>query len=509
MRRLRFTAAHLLLLGGALVTLPACSLLGLDRFEQQRCTEDSQCATLEAISPTGDACRTWQCNNPADGDGVCEIRTRDDDGDNAPPMMCAGSAAADCDDMNASRSPLALEACNLVDDDCDGVVDPSFAAMSSANAMLGASAGRVTFSRGYTGSEVSVVRVPPRGTADPLQLGAITPGASSALVMTPAMTDDSESGHGAHATLGDDGTLVVYDPVAAATNCGSDATSPIQARWLRSNGTVAATSCLEQTRLAAASLTPEPEGDVLLVWIDDAGMRECGSSPDAPVRARVLRTIGGATPRIDASPAIDLGTTADALGPSVAFVAGQGWVIAHVGSAGQIVVSRLGVTANIADYDQDAVSMISSIATTAAAEVTVSTGEGATIAVAYTEGGCAATNRVVVRTTEVSGGSVTFGGEIPVTADMSRNRRAPIATFHPDRDEWVVLYREVDDEDAVRLDSMGRAIGEPVSLGLGTVAGRPYVEALSPAGRAPSWGFVVVTTGGDVRSGALACIEPS
>ncbi len=501
MRRFRLALAML-----AIAALPACSLLGLDRFQQQRCTEDSQCATLETISPTGDTCRTWQCNNPEGGDGVCEIRTRDDDGDSAPPMMCAGSVEADCDDADPDRSPIATEACNLVDDDCDGVVDPSFSAMSNTSAMLGAAAGRVTFSRGYTGSEVSVVRVPPRGTADPLQLGAITPGASSALVMTPAMTDDSESGAGAHATLGDDGTLVVYDPVAAATNCGADATSPVQARWLRSNGTIAATSCLDQTRLAGATLTPEPDGDVLLVWIDDAGMRECGSAPDAPVRARVLRTIGGGTPRIDASPAFDLGTSTDALGPSVTFVRGQGWVVAHVGAAGQIVVNRIAVSTTLTSVSA---AMISTIATTAAAEVTVTTGEGAAIAVAYTEGGCAATNRVVVRTTEVSGASVTFSAEIAVTADMSRNRRAPVATFHADRGEWAVLYREVDDESAVRLDSMGRPIGDPVALGIGTVAGRPYVEALSPSGRTPSWGFVVVTTGGDVRSGALACIDAS
>ena len=500
MRSIRFTAALL-----ALAALPACSLLGLDNFQQQRCTEDSQCASLEMISPTGDTCRTWQCNNPADGDGTCEIRTRDDDGDGAPPMMCAAGATPDCDDMDDARSPLALEACNLVDDDCDGVVDPSFGAMSSAVAALGTGAGRVTFSRGYNGSEVSVVRVPPRGTADPLSLGATTPGSSSALSLTPAMTDDSETGVGAHATLDDEGTLLVYDPVAAAMNCGSDATSPIQARWLRSNGTVAATACLEQTRLAAASLTPEPEGDVLLVWVDDAGMRECGSATEAPVKARVLRPIGGATPRIDSSPVLDLGSTADALGPSVAFVPGQGWVIAHVDNDGSIVVSQIAVTTALASVTS---TMVSSIDTATAAEVSISVGEGASIAVAYTDGGCAATNRVIVRTATLASSSATFSAELVASPTMARNRRAPVAVYHPDRDEWAVFYREVDDESAVRLDAMGRTIRDPITLGVGTVAGRPYVEALSPASGTPSWGFVAITTSGDVRSGTLACLDP-
>jgi hypothetical protein len=348
--------------------------------------------------------------------------------------------------------------------------------------------------------------VPPRGTADPLSLGAITPGSSSALALTPAMTDDSESGAGAHATLDDQGTLVVYDPVAAATSCGSDATSPIQARWLRSNGTVAATACLEQTRLAAASLTPEPDGDVLLVWVDDAGMRECGSSTEAPVKARVLRPIGGATPRIDSSPVLDLGSTADALGPSVAFVAGHGWVVAHVDNDGSIVVSQIAVTTALASVTS---TMVSSIDTTTAAEVSISAGEGATIAVAYTDGGCAATNRVIVRTAELSATSATFSAELVASPTMARNRRAPVAAYHADRDEWAVFYREVDDESAVRLDAMGRTIRDPITLGIGTVAGRPYIEALSPASGTPSWGFVAVTTSGDVRSGTLACLEPT
>jgi len=495
-----------LALAAPLTTLgSACSLLGLDKFSQARCTMDSECSSLEAISPTGDTCRTWQCNNAADGDGVCEIRTRDDDGDGSPPIRCAVGVMPDCNDMLAARSPNAEEECNLIDDNCDGVVDPSFGGMNNTVAMLGASAGRVTFSRGYTGSEVSVVRVPPRGTADPLSLGAITPGASTMLAMTPAMTDDSESGLGAHATLGDDGALVVYDPVAAAMNCGSDATSPIQARWLRSNGTVAATTCLEQTRLAAASLTPEPEGDVLLLWVDDAAMRECGSAADAPVQARILRTIGGAMPRIDTSPVLALGTTTDALGPSATFVPGQGWVVAHVSAAGAVVVSRIAVTATLASASA---SMISTIATTTAAEVSISTGAGTTVGVAYTDGGCAATNRVVVRTADISAGSVAFGGELVASPEMPRSRRIPVASYHSTRDEWAVFYRELDDESAVRLDAMGEVVGAPIELGIGTIAGRPHVEALNTAGRPPSWGFVAITTAGDVRSGALACLEP-
>lgn len=488
----------------ALALFPACSLLGLDKFQPQRCTEDSQCESLERVSPTGDVCRTWQCNNPEGGDGTCEIRTRDDDGDGAPPPMCAAGAMPDCDDTQPARFPLQREGCNLVDDDCDGVVDPGFGAMSREVASLGAGAGRVTFSRGFTGAEVSVVRVPPIGMVSGLSLGTIAPGGPSALALAPAMTDSAERGVGAHATLDAAGTLLVYDPVMSAARCGAEDT--IQARWLRSDGTVAATSCLEQSRLAAVSLTPEPEGDVLLVWVDDAGMRECGSSTEAPVKARVLRPIGGATPRIDTSSVLELGSTADALGPSVAFVPEQGWIVAHVDDGGSIVVHQIAVSTAIAGVTA---TEISTIAATAAAEVSLSAGRGATIAVAYTEGGCAAANRVVVRTAELAEGSTMFSGELVASPSMARNRRAPVAAYHAARDEWAVVYREVEDESAVRLDAMGRAIGAPTRLGVGTIAGRPYLEALPATDQRPSWGFVTVSTSGVVRSGTFVCLEPT
>jgi hypothetical protein len=492
---------------GLPVLAGGCSLMGLDKFQQARCTMDSECASLEAIRPTGDTCRTWQCNNAMGGQGVCEILVRDDDGDGSPPMMCAVGVAPDCDDTNPARSATALEACNLVDDDCDGVIDPSFTGTSSTVATLGASPGRVTFSRGLTGSEVSVVRVPPTGTADPLQLGTVTPGGSAMLVLTDAMTNDAERGVGAHATLGDAGRIVVYDPVASAPDCGGDATRPIQARWLRSNGSIAATACLEQTTLASAVLAPEPDGDVLLVWVDDAAPRECGSAATSAVRARVLRTIGGATPRIDASPALDLGTTGDALGPSVAFVPGQGWVVAHVTAGNDVEVHRVPVVTDLASASATSISTIDA---TMAAEASISVGAGTTIAVVYTDGGCMSPNRVVLRTADVSAGSVAFGPELPVTSDTSAGRRAPVAAYHAERaGEWAVFFRERDDEEAVRLDVGGRPIGMPIALGIGTVSGRPYVEALDPAAPAtPSWGFLAVTTAGDVRSGTLACMEP-
>lgn len=495
---------------GAALALSGCSLLGLDRFTQARCTMDRQCSDLAAIAPTGDPCRTWQCNNPRGGDGVCEVRVRDDDDDGSPSAMCvADPMQADCDDNDPTRSRAhAMDQCNLIDDDCDGVPDPTFGATSNTVASLGAEPGRILFSRGLTGSEVTVALIPPRGAAMPPSFGTVPLDGTSMLVLRRMPADPSEGDTGAFATLGGQGVLVVYDPVSSAAACGSDAMRPIQARWVQTDGVTAAVTCLEQTTLASASLTPEPDGDVLLVWVDDASPRECGLAANAAVRARVLRPIGGPMPRIETSEAISIGRTVDALGPSVVFVRDRGWLVAHVTPSGAVEIHRIPVVVSLATLEA---SVISTLETTSASEVSLAAGSDAEVSVTYTEGGCNEPNRVVLRTANATGGSVTFGDAIVVSSSMSRNRRNPVAAYDPVRREWAVLYRELAEELAARIDRDGMRIGEAVPLGVGTVVGRPYVEAVAPPGSmmAPFWSFLVVTATGEVRSGRFTCQESS
>lgn len=482
--------------------LTGCSLMGLDKFERARCTDDTSCVGLGALSPTNDECRTWQCEPTT---RLCGVDLRDDDGDGAPLAMCApAGVTADCDDSAQARTPGNQELCNLLDDDCDGVVDPNFAATHGVVATLRSGEDAVSFSRGFSGAEVSVL-VDAQAAA-PLELGRTIAGGSSALVLTPAMTDIADGTLATLAVLGDLGSLVVYDPAVAAVNCGADSLSPIQARWLRTNGTIAATTCLTQTRLAAASATPEPAGDVLLVWVEDAAARECGAATAAPVRARVLRPISATPARIDVSEAFELGTTADALGPSASYVDGHGWVIAHASAAGDVVVHRIATQTSFSSYVASAVTMISSIDAGAARDVTIAAGAEGAIAVAYADGDCAV-GRVVLRLASLSEGSVTFGDELRVSEERDRVRRAPVPAFHAGRGEWVVVYRDGADEQAARFSQAGAAIASPVPLGLGTVTGRPYVEAQSTSGRPPSWGILAVTNDGNLRSATLACVE--
>lgn len=71
------------------------------------CFVDSDCA--------GDPCRTRSCL----GGRCVDVGILDLDGDGVSPAPCG----MDCDDTNVSRYPGALEACDGLDQDCDGGVD--------------------------------------------------------------------------------------------------------------------------------------------------------------------------------------------------------------------------------------------------------------------------------------------------------------------------------------------------------------------------------------------------
>ena len=100
------------------------------------CTGTAGPATVESCNGLDDNCNgiidegvTAACRADVDGDGFgagdfvprCTDYTRLAFG--YCPVGSTNNPALDCDDTTASVHPTALEACNSIDDDCDGVVD--------------------------------------------------------------------------------------------------------------------------------------------------------------------------------------------------------------------------------------------------------------------------------------------------------------------------------------------------------------------------------------------------
>jgi hypothetical protein len=82
------------------------------------CDPEFACQFLSIMDcDDGDECTTDRCD---DAEGGCVHAVRDGDGDGHGDQACGGD---DCDDADAARFPTAPEACNGVDDDCDGEVD--------------------------------------------------------------------------------------------------------------------------------------------------------------------------------------------------------------------------------------------------------------------------------------------------------------------------------------------------------------------------------------------------
>lgn len=78
----------------------------------------------ECTNPDAEHC-VAECEDGTGSDG-CTIVAKDGDGDGHGDGQCAAATDADdCDDTNPNVSPEATEACNGIDDDCDGKDDLS------------------------------------------------------------------------------------------------------------------------------------------------------------------------------------------------------------------------------------------------------------------------------------------------------------------------------------------------------------------------------------------------
>jgi hypothetical protein len=92
----------------------------------ETCSVTEGCASgTPPACDDGRACTTDLCSpSAAGGAGACTYASADVDGDTYGDAACTGD---DCNDGLASVHPGATETCNGVDDDCDGTTDEGFA----------------------------------------------------------------------------------------------------------------------------------------------------------------------------------------------------------------------------------------------------------------------------------------------------------------------------------------------------------------------------------------------
>ncbi len=113
------------------LALPACSIPSLEELQSERpraCDEQHACGA-------GQVCISGACRESPCGSRTPTVAYADMDRDGyaavgaAPRVFCEGvpsgyvTVLGDCDDSNADVHPLAAEACNGRDDNCDGVID--------------------------------------------------------------------------------------------------------------------------------------------------------------------------------------------------------------------------------------------------------------------------------------------------------------------------------------------------------------------------------------------------
>ena len=453
------------------LALSACSLSGLDRFERATCENDACCADLEDVMPTGDACLTWQVDPTT---GYCEMLARDDDADGAPAPECADGQPPDCDDADGRRSPAHAEAqCDGVDEDCDGRVDED-AVVASADtlAVLHDDAAEIAgvFVEGAR-DEDEAVALAVIGSAGTRTLRAV----ASPAGMMPSVTtelsvredgggDVTILGAGPLASLGADRYALLVRPAVGCARWAL-ATLDLSAGTITTGGEAldpglpkpAGTCPDDASPVGPAAIAADDEGDLVVAWIADAGVRECGAAPSADVVVAGAR-IGSATRRVSAS-AITVGATDDASPPALAHVADDVFALA-VAHGGRIEVHRITIDeATLAVTAERVHEETAPDAGDVHLAVGERSAEGTILALTWREG-CAGANRVATRLLRLGD-----GGAAAVLTDVLESgsglaRRFPRAVWQPRANEWLVLWRAAQGAMAAqRLDPSGAPIG--------------------------------------------------
>ncbi len=353
---------------------PACTLVALeDGIEIAECEPDapsregvSACAPLDVAAPVRTPGSGWRCGS----DRLCFVGPLDADHDGVA-AVAEGDAPADCDDTDYARTPGAIERCDGVDNDCNGVVDDVAFSAGAGNLAVTTRLELTSATAGV--SRPSYVPLPTShdlvvafadqasaSLAGDLTLGsAVAFTGSHAVARTVAMTTQPLSGFAASAALLDDGRIGFA--LRAAGVCGRIALGAVAlpAATTGSTGIAAidtghlvaglpddvGADCDDTTLEARSPVLASNGAQVLALWTRQNGTDTCGAQPEADVLAN-----GGLRVGDDIVPSTSSGQvvaiTDDASPPALAHVSAAFGYLAIVPRAGSLQLRRITTAAD-------------------------------------------------------------------------------------------------------------------------------------------------------------------
>ena len=503
------------------LSLGACSALGLSDGldEREPCRA---CEELNAIEPPGE-CYSWQCNNRVQpGAGVCVVDLQDEDADGSPDAMCAlDEREPDCADADANNGWLIGETCDLVDNDCDGAVDENSLAVARTELASAEEVRGLSFARGDSGvvgvyraaqgalvvstlpllgASASTSRLTAATNPDPREAVLARTGTDWAVALTPT------SGCSRIALGAWPGTGTRFEAPAAhfsvglpkvGGDCESGDTSPVGAP-------------------AIASASPQ---QVLLAYLADASTRGCDAVPAAAevavVAAQRSSNEGAFVGTDQLSPsAVRVGDSVDSAPPAVLAIGGAyGYLVAFPEAdeavalyRAQVDASTRAITVTAAGFREPCEGPCGDVAL---ASFTVA-GE-TQVALSYRRGTCDS-SRAALRRLQLEGTTWSAIGEVFESASAP-GLRYPTTSRRTAPDEWVlgwvVTAGATRSVRALRLDSMGVAIGDEIVLLETTGSFTGPAQVLGGQGRDGLAAFAFDADAGQLVRGAALCATES
>lgn len=477
----------------ALPMITACSLAGLeDGLEQSACEpgDTDFCESLNESNPTDDPCLRWTCG----ARGVCEVLPEDRDGDLVPSAACAPAGVTpDCDDNDPARSPNADEICDVVDNDCDGLVDEAALDVGAPVRVL-STTGTVADAQMASSPDspgIRLIYVTEGASAE--TRAASLPSATTAGSVASEITAGANplgTREAALSTLGDAFAINVVPAgsprVAAGTLDASSAAATFADNHLQDGFMLSTT--------AASSPTIASSGQqVFAAWLNrDAQLSEtCPLAPNDT--AEVLITSARLPQNSDTltmpsvSPTM-LGTTNDPEPPALLGLSETTFLVAYANSATDTVDIHRGEVTDLGTFEVSIdTTPLHSEDAPRSGDVGLAVNDNGDLLLTFREG-CGTLATVEARLLGLPA-DLTSADTVTALASFSQGGgnsvalRDPVAVFHESRSEWMLAWTVDSAILAVaRLADNGMPIGQSRNIynagDAGSIRPRPFLKPI-------------------------------